>query len=177
MIISKWRKYLNDVLIPNFENKIFENKIGVKKAEVLDIGQSTTWDYKPFFTNSEFIVSDINENCGRDVVIDDIRETKFEPNSFDGIIFNGVYEQIKLNIGEGAKKSIFNVFENIEKILKKDGLLLFGAPGVAFPRYGKDRDTGRRLFHVSQAIGLIIPLRVLEVKTFYSEKGLQYIYI
>ena len=51
MKVSRWRKYLNDVLIPNFENSL-----GVVEAKVLDIGQSTTWDYRPFFHNSEFII-------------------------------------------------------------------------------------------------------------------------
>ena len=170
MKTSEWRRYLNTIILPSFENRLI-----CRKPRVLDIGKSRHWDYRHFFPKSEFIVSDIDESLNPDVV-DDIRNTEFESNSFDGVIFNGVYEQIKTEIGIGIN-SIFNVSENLEKILKKDGLLLFGAPGSAFPRYGEDRDTGKRISGVIQAIDLITPLKVLEVKAFYNEKGLQYIYI
>jgi len=179
MSLSRWRQYLNNELIPGFENSL-----KVVEPKVLDIGKSTSWNYKPFFPDSHFIVSDINPNSGADI-IDDITDTTFDPNSFDGVIFNGVFEQIKSDIGaEGVytfdnEGLIRDALDNIRKILQKGGLLLFGAPGLYFPRYGKDRDTGRRLLSVKQGIDLVRKaFKIVEVKAFYNNNdGLEYVYI
>ncbi len=178
MKVSKWREFLNQVIIPRLEDMI------PKGGKVLDVGKSGFWNYKVDFKNSEYIISDIDEKLEPDVV-DDITCSKFKNDEFDMVIFNGVFEQIKgyikmvddLYVSE-REGVIIEAFKGMRRILKKDGILVCGLPGNGFLRYGKDRDVGRRISGFYNGLEWVRYFcHILETKAFYSKGRLQYLYI
>lgn len=179
MEVSKWRKYLNKNIYPRLEAMI-------KKGKVLDIGKSGFWNYNIFFPNCQYIVSDNNKNLKPDweYVVDDISCSKFKDEEFDMVIFNGVFEQIKTEIKTddlyicNGEMIMTRAFNEMRRILKKGGIIICGFPGDAFPRYGKDRDVGRRIKDVEHGFSwLSFFHNIIETKAFYDKGRLQYLYI
>lgn len=176
MKVSKWREHLNKRIYPHLEEMI-------GKGKVLDIGKSGFWDYRIYFPNSEYIISDRDTRLKPDV-IDNIACSKFKDGEFDMVIFNGVFEQVEGNIKTDdlyiSKREgvMIRVFNEMRRILKKDGILVCGLPGNGFPRYGKDRDVGRRISDFHNGLEWVYYFcHILETKAFYNKGRLQYLYI
>lgn len=176
MKVSRWRKYLNKEIYPRLEEMIGRGK-------VLDIGKSGFWDYRLYFPNSEYIISDRDTELKPDVM-DNIACSKFKDGEFDMVIFNGVFEQVEGNIKTddlyiSRREGVMTrVFDQMKRILKRKGIIVCGLPGDGFPRYGKDRDRGRRIKDFYGGLAWVNCFcDILETKAFYDKGRLQYLFI
>lgn len=115
-INTRGREYLNRKLMPHFASFF---KDGDK---VLFVGRHPLWDYSPFFNSParqcEYIVSDIDDGYQPTAdVIDNIGESKFATDNFDGVILVGVFDSLKNTTGD-------KVTSEVSRILKPDGRIL-----------------------------------------------------
>jgi SAM-dependent methyltransferase len=112
---SKGREYLNRKLMPYFAS-FFKNG-----DRILFVGRHPKWDYSIFFNGPhkqcEYIVSDIDKETNPDV-IDDITQSKFETNSFDGVIIIGIFDSFK----PGSKPDNFK--SELVRIIRPGGRVL-----------------------------------------------------
>ena len=120
--VSNNRRCFNEEFLPKF--------IGLLKPGdiVYDIGKSGRWDYKPLFEQQTYVTVDINPDVKPDIV-DDLENTKIAANSVDGLICCGVWEQTK---------NPFELIKGLVKILKVNGIALFGIVSIGYPLYSKD---------------------------------------
>jgi hypothetical protein len=94
---------------------------------IYDIGKDPKWDYKKVYQNYKYFTVDNNPEVSPDI-LDDIEETHLS-ESCDALICWGVTEQCN---------NAYKLLEGISKILKPNGLGLFGIISVGYPIYGKD---------------------------------------
>jgi len=88
------------------------------KGNVLDVGRSRFWDY-------EFPTIDNNSEMSP-TYLDDICKCSLPSNTFDMVLCNGVYQMIKDPKG---------MIDEIYRILKKEGIAIFGFAGTEYIRY------------------------------------------
>lgn len=97
-----------------YNNWIKENA----KGNVLDVGKSRYMDYG-------FPTLDVKKELNP-TFIGDILHTDFKENTFDTILCNGVYQEVwrpQMMVDE------------IYRILKPGGIVIFGFPGKDYPPY------------------------------------------
>ena len=118
---SKGRELINRVLMPRFAQNFKDGD------RILSVGKHPLWDYSVFFNGPhkqcEYIVSDIEPEIEPDVV-DNIAESQFDDNSFNGVIAIGLYDSLK---GEGVTPE--KVTAGITRILKPGGRLFVALTG------------------------------------------------
>jgi ubiquinone/menaquinone biosynthesis C-methylase UbiE len=91
------------------------------KGNILDVGKSRFWDYG-------FDTIDNNEKLNP-TIIGNIEKTDFDKESYDMILCNGMYECVN-----EPQKMVDEVF----RILKQGGLVIFGFVGKDYQPYKKD---------------------------------------
>lgn len=120
-INTRGREHFNRIIVPHFAEFF---KDGDK---ILFVGKHPLWDYSPLFNSPakqcEYVVSDIEPSMEPDVV-DDIGASKFETNSFDGVILVGVYDSLT----GGATKD--KVTSEVHRITKPGGRILIADSGT-----------------------------------------------
>jgi len=107
---SEYRVWYNDWVERNVE------------GSVLDVGKSRFWDY-------EFPTIDNNAEMSP-TYLDDICKCNLPDNSFDIILCNGVYQMVSEPQG---------MIDEIYRILKEGGKVIFGFAGIEYPRYGQNK--------------------------------------
>lgn len=124
---SKGREFINRELMPHFASFFHDGD------RILYVGKQPFWDYSVFFNGphkqAEFITSDIEESVGPDVV-DNICDSQFETDSFDGVILIGIFDSLK---GEG--RSSKKVISETHRILKPGGRLFAAVDGRPSGKY------------------------------------------
>jgi SAM-dependent methyltransferase len=115
---TKGREFMNETILPRFARFFKDGDL------VYNIGQHIFWDYSIFFNNFErrcnYLSTDIDPTQGNPDIIDDIMETKLEPDSAEGVVYVGMSDVIP-----NQQKAI----DNIYKILKPGGRLLLSFHG------------------------------------------------
>ena len=106
---SKYRLWYN--------NWVKENA----KGKVLDVGKSKYWDYS-------FATIDINKGL-KPTYVGNIEKTAFPSDMFDTVLCNGMYECVK-----NPDAMINEVF----RIIKPGGIIIFGFVGVDYKPYKKN---------------------------------------
>lgn len=91
------------------------------KESVLDVGKSRFWEYG-------FPTIDIDREL-HPTFVGNIEKTSFSDETYDMILCNGMYECV-----ESPQKMVDEVF----RILKSDGIVLFGFVGKDYKPYKKD---------------------------------------
>ena len=118
---SKGRELINRVLMLHFASFFCDGD------RVLYVGKQVIWDYSVFFNGPhkqvEFVTSDIEPAMEPDVV-DNICDSQFETDSFDGVILIGIFDSLK---GEGHSSK--KVISETHRILKPGGRLFAAIDG------------------------------------------------
>lgn len=118
---SKGREFINKVLMSHFATFFQDGD------RVLYVGKQAIWDYSVFFNGPhkqvEFITSDIEASAEPDVV-DNICDSQFETDSFDGMILIGIFDSLK-----GEDRSSKKVISETHRILKPGGRLFAAIDG------------------------------------------------
>jgi SAM-dependent methyltransferase len=122
---TRGREYFNRILVPYF-SEFFKDG-----DRILFVGKHPVWDYSPFFNSPakqcEYIVTDIEPEMEPDIV-DNIAHSKFEDNSFDGIILVGVYDSLK-------QANSDEVTSEVRRLLKPGGRILVAWNGTEGGKY------------------------------------------
>ena len=124
---SRGREFINRVLMPHFASFFRDSD------RVLYVGKQPLWDYSVFFNGphkqAEFITSDIEPTVEPDVV-DNMADSQFATDSFDGVILIGLFDSMK---GEGttAKK----IVAEVHRVLRPGGRLFAAVGGKAGGKY------------------------------------------
>jgi len=123
---SKGREYINRKLMKHFASFF---KDGDK---ILFVGKHPLWDYSVFFNGPhkqcEYVISDIEPEMEPDVV-DDITQSKFGSNEFDGIIIIGLFDSYR----PGSRPEVFK--SQLGRLVKSGGRVLMALNH--FPPNGK----------------------------------------
>ncbi|RJQ24796.1 class I SAM-dependent methyltransferase [Candidatus Parcubacteria bacterium] len=115
-IRSSQRKFLENTLLPSL----------IIKGKVIFIGIRDYCHYESFLSEGMWINIDISPGFRPDVAAD-IHNMSFRSESLDWVLFNGVFEYLS---------NPFVALEEIRRILKPGGWLLFGAPYHTLDRDG-----------------------------------------
>jgi SAM-dependent methyltransferase len=91
------------------------------KGKVLDIGKSPQWDYG-------FPTIDINPSL-KPTFTGNIEKTSFPSDTFDTILCNGMYEHVS---------NPQMMIDEVMRILKPRGTVIFGFVGKDYPPYKPD---------------------------------------
>lgn len=127
--VSSQRKFLNEELLPKWREKMGNN--------VIDVGKSTTWDYRPAFPESvRFRTLDRDSSLSPGIVCDIETSSTDTEQEATGVLCNGVYEQC----GDPTALEA-----GLRGLTAHGGILIFGAPG-RMPFYG-ERDKWRLTAH------------------------------
>jgi len=147
---TQGRHYLNTWLIPRVAGLL---KNGDR---VLFVGTDTSWDYKPFFWNPGkqclYETLDKNPSLGPDIVADIQECPQISDNIYTLVILIGMYEYLD------KKKE---AFQEINRMLVKDGYLL-----VAFP--GKGHFSDHRGINPQETYDILKDFRILETYCIYQ---------
>jgi SAM-dependent methyltransferase len=93
-------------------------------SKVLDIGVGSYWDYSNVW--SDYTSIDTN---GKAHITRSITDSGLSDNSYDIILCNGMYEYV-----DDTKKMI----QEIHRILKPAGIVLFGFVGIEYKYHGSN---------------------------------------
>jgi SAM-dependent methyltransferase len=144
----------------NFIEKYLHNE----KIKVIDIGSMDVelcGNYRQLFEgrNEKYIGIDLSEGLNVDVVLEDPYKLPYKNNSIDCVISGNTFEHIEYP---------WSMFEEIKRVLKKDGLVCIIAPS-----HGKEHkypvDCYRYFPDGFRALAKYVDLEVLEC--FYDERG------
>lgn len=117
---TRGREYFNRVLVPHFAEFFKDGD------RILSVGVHPVWDYSTFFNSPakqcEYIRTDIQPEMDPDIV-DNIGQSQFPDNHFDGIILVGVYDSLINTTGD-------KVTAEVHRILKPGGRVLIAWSGT-----------------------------------------------
>jgi len=122
---TRGRELLNRKIMPRFASYF---KDGDK---ILSVGRHRKWDYSRFFNTPaklcDFVVTDIQAEMEPDIV-DNMGASKFEDNTFDGIILVGVYDSLIGAVGD-------QITSEVHRVLKPGGRVLIAWSGTPEGKY------------------------------------------
>ncbi len=148
--MSQGRDFLNNVAIPSLSQRMTADDM------VYIIGKNPNYDYSIDFKKS--ITTDINPEVYPDL-IDDICQSKVISDTASAVIFIGVYEFLK---------SPVTAMVEIQRILKKGGLLLAALPGKGYwPAPG---ETGARV-NLPLVIQYLENFKIHQMSCFYADNN------
>jgi SAM-dependent methyltransferase len=142
----------------NAVNNAIAKLASEEPENTLFIGVDSKWDYRFLF--KEYTTLDINPKTDPDIIADIQKCPEIKDNTYDAIIMTGVYEYLK---------SPDNAFDEIFRILKVGGKVLFCLPGDA---YYSDKITFDLL-----DIGELEKFMIDEIRVVYYKTRVPYYFI